>query len=70
YERWGYTFLEEEDMLQPTERNPRNYEEAVKQLKDMIVERGEYLDGNIEALYALAHNSINKKFKHSTGEFE
>lgn len=36
----------------------------------MIVERGAYLDENIETLYALAHNSINKKFKHGTGEFE
>lgn len=70
YERWGYTFLEENDILEPSERNPRNYEEAVKQLKDMIVERGAYLDENIETLYALAHNSINKKFKHGTGEFE
>lgn len=70
YERWGYTFSPEKDMLEPAERNPRNYEEAVKQLKDMIVDRGAYLDENIEILYALSHNSINKKFKHGTGEFE
>lgn len=69
YERWGHTFLEEYDMLQPAERNPRTYEEAVKQLKDAIVERGAYLDENIEILYALAHDSVNKQFKHGTGEF-
>ncbi|MEG2290847.1 MAG: CotH kinase family protein [Clostridium sp.] len=68
YEKWGYTFSEEHNMLEPDERNPENYEEAVKQLKDAIVERGAYLDKNIETLYALAHDSINKKFKHNTGE--
>lgn len=68
--RWGYAFGEEYDMLEPAERNPRNYEEAVQQLKNAIVERGAYLDKNIETLYALAHDSINKKFKHGTGEFK
>lgn len=70
YEKWGYTFEEEYDMLDGTERNPRNYEEAVSQLKDMVIERGAYLDKNMESLYALAHDSINKKYKHDTGEFE
>lgn len=70
YEKWGYTFDEEYDMLEGSERNSRNYEESVNQLKDMIVERGVYLDENIEKLYALAHDSVNKQFKHGTGEFK
>lgn len=64
----GYSYFEEYDLLLPTERNPRTYDEAIKQLKDMVVERGSYLDKNIETLYALSHDSVNKQFKHKKGE--
>lgn len=66
---WGYSFSKEYDLLLPTSRNPRTYDDAVKQLKDMIVERGSYLDKNIETLYALSHDSVNKQFKHRRGEY-
>lgn len=62
-EVWGYSFGEKYDLLKPKERNPRTYEEAVDQLKDMVVERGAYLDENIETLRALSHDSINKFFR-------
>lgn len=67
YEVWGYSFSQEEDMLIPTERNPRNFEEAVADLKQSIIKRGEFLDANIETLKSLSHDSINKQFNHDVG---
>lgn len=67
-ERWGYSFAKEHDLLVPERRNARNYEEAVKQLKDSVVERGAYLDENIETLHSLSHDSINKIFRERSGE--
>ncbi len=66
--KWGYSFSKEYDLLLPTQRNPRTYEEALKQLKEIIVERGSYMDKNIENLYSLAHDSINKAFKEGVGK--
>lgn len=68
YEKWGYSFFESFDLLSPKERNPRSYEEAIIQLKEIIVERGDYLDENIKTLYALAHDSVNKQFRYGIGE--
>lgn len=62
-EVWGYSFAAENDLLRPKERNPRSYEEAVDQLKEMIIERGAYMDANIESLRALSHESMNKFFR-------
>lgn len=62
YEVWGYTFGTKYDMLQPTERNPRNYDQAIDQLKTCIVKRGVYMDENIENLLAYSHKSVNKKY--------
>ena len=64
YEKWGYSFGEEGDLLTPAERNPRTYEEAVEQLKECISERIDYMDENIDRLYLLGHESLNKKFNH------
>ena len=54
-------------MLSPERRNPRTYEDAIKQLKDTVIERGSYLDDNIESLYALSHDSANKIFREREG---
>ena len=64
YEKWGYSFGEEKDLLVPATRNPRTYEEAVEQLKTCISERIAYMDENIDRLYLLGHESLNKKFNH------
>ncbi|NLA76167.1 MAG: spore coat protein CotH, partial [Deltaproteobacteria bacterium] len=56
---WGYTFnCELQLFVDPQEiiRDPSNYKEAVQQLKDAIVERGNFLDQNIEKLYQYAIN--------------
>lgn len=67
-EKWRYSYFGYPYLLIPKERNPKDYEEAVTQLKEAIVERGQYLDENIETLYALAHDSVNKQFKYKLGE--
>lgn len=66
-ELWGYSFKEEYDFLNGEERNPRSYEEAVEQLKEIVVERGSYMDKNIETLRALSHDSVNKVFRERSG---
>lgn len=73
-ERWGYTFTEEYArqnrtiVLQPLERNPKDYDEAVTQLKETICARGAFMDAHIESLYARCHASTNKQFTLQDGE--
>ena len=70
YERWGYSFTAEYNaanpdiVLLPLERNPSDYDEAIAQLKETIELRGAFLDKNIEVLYTLSHESVNKKYKY------
>lgn len=59
-EKWGYSYTEEFiknpnhkfQVLQPLHRNPESFQEAVEQMKKAIVERGKFLDENIETLYS------------------
>lgn len=55
FEVWGYTFIEPMLSIEG-DRDPTNYEEALRQLKDYIVERGKFLDDNIETLYQYVIN--------------
>lgn len=55
---WSTSFLE------PVERNPQTYEEAVQQLKQFIIERGRFLDEHIEVLLQYCHESKVKKYNH------
>lgn len=64
FEVWGYTFQPEKGMLEPIERNPQTYEEAIKQLKTHITERGQFLDEHIEVIRQFSHESKVKKFNH------
>lgn len=59
---WGYTFKEEHDVLKPAERNARSYDGAVKQLKDFLRIRTEWLDENIETVKQYSKESKVKKF--------
>lgn len=61
--RWADA-IEHWNGLMPEERNLHSHREAVAQLKDWIVERGDWLDYNIHALRQYAHPSRNKKFNH------
>lgn len=66
YEVWGYSLQEDYDnaVLKPQERNPLSHEESIKQLKETIRIRGEYLDENFDELYRISHYSVNKKYDH------
>lgn len=66
FEKWGYTFEEEYDMLQPTSRNPRTYRDAIEQLKAAILTRGAWMDENIHTLRQYAAESKVKKFNEHT----
>lgn len=59
---WGYTFSDE--MVEPSERNPRNHAEAIQMIKDFVEQRGNWLDENIEILRQFSHESKNKKFNY------
>ena len=62
YEKWGYSFEKEYDMVIPSERNLRSYDEAVEQMKNFLKKRIEWLDENIEALKQYSAESRVKKF--------
>lgn len=60
---WGYTF-QTDDYIQPEDRRPETYEEAVSDLKSFIRDRGAWLDRYIENLRQYSHESAVKKFNH------
>ena len=62
YEVWGYTFGEEYDLFTPADRNPRDYETAVADMKEFIAVRSKYMDENIETLRQYSAESKIKKF--------
>ncbi|MCI5529484.1 MAG: CotH kinase family protein [Blautia sp.] len=62
YEKWGYSFEEEYDLLSPAERNPRSYEEAISQMKEFLHKRIQWLDENIETIRQYSAESRIKKF--------
>lgn len=59
---WGYSFGEEFDLLKEEARNPRNYQQAITQMKDFLAYRTDWLDRNIEVLNQHSAASKNKKF--------
>lgn len=63
FEVWGYTF-EEFRPLQPDERNPVDYEAAIRQMKEFIYDRSAWMDEHIDSLLQFSHESKNKKFNH------
>mgnify|MGYP000417532036 FL=1 len=63
FEVWGYTF-EEYRPLDPDSRNPRTYEDAVEQLREFCLERGAWMDENVDTLLQFCHESRNKKYNH------
>ena len=61
--RWD-TSITEWSPLEPEDRNVHSVEEAVTQLKDWLIERGNWLDRNIDTLKQYAHPSRNKVYNH------
>lgn len=66
YAVWGYSFdttkLHDEELLTPIDRNPKNYKQAVLQLKTFITKRGKWMDKNIVNLKQYCHESKTKKY--------
>lgn len=63
---WGYTFQREYQLpnlsKRPIELNPTSYDEAIDELKDFIIARGDWMDRNIDLLYQYCHDSKIKQF--------
>ncbi len=71
FEKWGYSFNstyngQDYDYLTPSERNVRSYDDAITQIKYVISNRITHMDSNLDRLYTLCHESINKKYNHDT----
>ena len=64
FEKWGYSFLPEKDLLYEDERKIGSYEAAVEQYETRLVRRMRWMDEHIEDLRSYSHESINKKFNH------
>ncbi len=62
YSKWGYTFRENYDLLNPVDRNPRNYEESINQLKNFLKKRLCFMDENIQSLKQFSAESKTKKY--------
>lgn len=62
YEKWGYSFDQEYDMLKPSERNPRSYKQAVNQMKEFLHERIEWMDENIDTIKQYSAKSKIRKY--------
>lgn len=65
YEVWDVSFeadkLDFRNKLEPDHRNPSSYDEAIEQLKDFIVTRGDWLDAHISDLKEFSNPNANKK---------
>ena len=64
FEKWGYSFLPENDLLTEDFRKIGSYEEAVEQYETRLLRRMRWLDEHIEDLRFYSHESKNKKFNH------
>lgn len=62
YEKWGYTFDDDFELLTPKDRNPHSYKEAVDDMKNYISARIKNMDDNIETIRQYSAESKVKKF--------
>ena len=62
FEKWGYTFDEDYCLLIPHERDIHSYEEAVRLLKEYLLERADWMDKNIYTLKQYCEESKDKRF--------
>ncbi len=68
YEVWGYSFFADglplTQKVTPDDRNPSSFEEAVDDLKQAFLDRGEWMDAYIENLRQFSHESAVKQYNH------
>lgn len=62
FQKWGYTFEEEHNLLRGENRQIASFEEAVTQLKAFLRKRGSWLDENIGAVSQYSAESAVKKY--------
>ncbi len=65
-EKWGKRMygenIQKEISLNPSIRNPKNYDDAVNALCEFVKFRGEFLDEGIETLRQYSHKSAVKRY--------
>ena len=64
FEKWGYSFLPENDLLSDDYRKIGSYEEAMEQYETRLIRHMRWMDEHIEDLLFYSHESKNKKFNH------
>ena len=62
FEKWGYSFQPEKNLLVGEDRAIGSYDEAITQLKDFLIERGNWMDQNIDAVREFSAESAVKKY--------
>ncbi len=62
FNKWGYSFLPEKDLLEGEGRGICSYDEAVARLKEFLIERGNWMDRNIDAIREFSAESAVKKY--------
>ena len=62
FEKWGDSLLPEKNLLIGEGRDISSHEEAVAQLKGFLIERGNWMDQNIDAVREFSAESAVKKY--------
>ena len=62
FEKWGYSFRPEYNLLTGEAREICSYDEAISQLKEFLIERGNWMDQNIDAVREFSAESAVKKY--------
>ena len=62
FDKWGYSFQPEHNLLKGEGREICSYEEAISQLKEFLIKRGNWMDQNIDAIREFSAESAVKKY--------
>ena len=62
FDKWGYSFQPEYNRLKGEDREICSYDEAIRQLREFLIERGNWMDQNIDALREFSAESAVKKY--------
>ena len=62
FDKWGYSFQPEYNLLKGEGREICSYDEAVAQLKEFLIQRGNWMDQNIDAVREFSAESAVKKY--------
>lgn len=62
FDVWGYSFLPGYNLLNGEDREICSYDDAVSQLKGFLIDRGNWLDRNIDSIREFSAESAVKKY--------